>query len=256
MTEAEKPAVESAPSAEAQPREGGDPIARRMLISIVVVCLVVIAGIAALLFYLRPTVVPDVRGKDLPTATTMLDDMVLEVGERGEVATSAVGSGLVVSQAPAPGAKASRHSSVDVTLAVTPVSASVPDVVGKSAEEAQSVLSDALFLPVTVAVYGVEAATGTVVQQQPVPGSSWMTGQRVALAVSAGADNGTAVAVPDLMDKSPDAALSALEAEGLVGAGLVVDIANPEANELVAQLPAAGTLVDPGTTVLMLFKAP
>jgi beta-lactam-binding protein with PASTA domain len=50
-------------------------------------------------------------------------------------------------------------------------------------------------------------------------------------------------------------AMIALQRVGLVGNGVVRDVATPQANTLVDQLPNGGVRVSPGTTVLLLFAA-
>jgi len=107
-----------------------------------------------------------------------------------------------------------------------------------------------------VDVFGLKEAQGTVVGQVPAPGTEWMTGRPVAIAVSAGPDDGTAVEVPDVLGDSVDTALSTLEQSGLVGAGAVVDPTSLESSAVTRQLPEGGAMVRPGTTVLLLFDLP
>ena len=140
-------------------------------------------------------------------------------------------------------------------MAVTPVAEQVPDVVGQDATMTAEVLAKALYLPQPVDVFGTEEPIGTVIGQIPSAGTSWLTGRPVAFSVAAGPDDGGAVKVPDVMGQSPQAALATLESAGLGANGLVRDISQPEANTVVVQLPAGGTLVRPGTTVLLLLIA-
>jgi beta-lactam-binding protein with PASTA domain len=47
-----------------------------------------------------------------------------------------------------------------------------------------------------------------------------------------------------------------LEKAQLLSAGFLTQIATPETNVVVDQLPEGGTVVRPGTTVLLLLRAP
>ena len=140
-------------------------------------------------------------------------------------------------------------------MSVAPVDAPVPDVVGRDAADATAALTEALYIPLIVDVFGPEAA-GTVLDQAPAPGTSWQTGRRVAIGVAAGPDDGTGVKVPDLKGLSLDAAMLKLYEVGLDGTGFLTQINDPQSNLVVDQLPDGGPLVRPGTTVLMLFRAP
>lgn len=222
----------------------------------IVLLSVAIVLILALMFVFRPTVVPDVTMKSAEDATTLILQAGLTRGTTSRIATGSVGSGLVMEQRPAPASRAPRKSSVDITLAVSTENASVPDVAGRDATQAAQVLTDALYLPRRVDVFGVKAAPGTVVAQVPAAGKSWITGRPVAYAVSAGPDDGTAVEVPDLMGMRIDAAFAELRKLGLQPIDFVTNITTPESNVVVAQLPEGGLSVRPGTPVLLLFEAP
>jgi beta-lactam-binding protein with PASTA domain len=214
------------------------------------------ALVGVLLFVLRLVVVPDVTLKSVAEATAIVEHVGLTLGAPGKIATDSVGPGLVAEQSPAPATKAPRRSSVEVTVAVAPVEATVPDVAGRQIAEAQQQLTDALYLPISVSIFETETPRGVVIGQAPSAGASWMTGRPVAMGVAAGPDDGTGVKVPDLKGESLEAAMATLGKAGLAGTGFVVDISTPAANVVVEQMPKGGVVVRPGTTVLMLLKAP
>ncbi len=174
----------------------------------------------AAVFVKRPTVVPDVRLKPAAAATQLIKSAGLKVGRSGQSATGSVGPGLVARQSPAPSTKVPSRSSVDITVSVSPVAADVPVVTGLTAEQAVQKLSDALYLPTSVSVFGT-ATAGVVLDQAPSPGTSWMTGRPVA-----------------------------------IGVAVITQINDPQSNVVVDRLPQGGVVVRPGTTVLLLFKAP
>jgi beta-lactam-binding protein with PASTA domain len=196
-----------------------------------------------------------VTSKPIPDATALLEQAGLRVGMTGRVATSTLGAGRVLSQRPAPSASVPNRSSVDVTVAIAPMPTPVPDVTGRDAASATKSLTDTLFLPLRVDVFGTSGQLENVVEQAPTAGTDWMTGRPVAIAVAAGPAYAGAVAVPALKGKTLDASRAELAKVGLVAAGFLTNITTPQANVVVDQLPEGGVLVRPGTTVLLLLKS-
>ena len=121
---------------------------------------IAVALVFALLFFFRPTVVPDVTLKSVDEATALIVKAGLTLGTKSELATGAVGSGRVMVQSPAPASRAPRKSSVDITVAVTTQRTPVPDLSGTDATSAAQMLVDALYLPRRIDVFGAEAACG------------------------------------------------------------------------------------------------
>lgn len=228
----------------------------RTLIAVTVAVGVVAALLVAAIVYFWPVTVPDIVKKSESDAEAMLGHTALSVGARGRVATTGIAPDHVVVQNPAAGSTAPRHSSVDMTLAVDPVATPVPTVVGLESARAFEVLAQALYDPQSIEVFGLTEPIGVVVDQLPAAGTSYVMGQPVVVAVSAGPDNGTAVKVPDVLGESLDSAQSKLASANLGIGGFEVDIETPESNVVVSQLPKGGVLVGPQTTVLLLLKTP
>ncbi len=228
----------------------------RWLIVVAVVVAVILLLAAAVVIAYRPTVVPDVTLKTVAEATSILEQSGLALGETSQVATSAIGVGLIAEQQPRGSASAAMRSAVDVRVAVQPTESTVPNVTGNDAASAEAALIKSLYQPVSIDVFGVDEQEGTVVGQAPAANARWMTGRPVAIAVAAGPDDGTGVKVPDLTGKSLESALAALDEAGLGGNGLVRDVAAPEANVVVDQLPKGGVIVRSGTTVLIYLEMP
>ena len=225
----------------------------RWLRWVTVVLVVLVAVVVSLVLYFRPTVVPDLVGQPSGGVSAVLDEAGLSLGERSELATTVSEAGLVIEQDPAPDRHVSRHSSVDVTVAVAPVPSAVPDVFGKDEAAAAEQLADALYLMLPVDVFTEEASRGVVVAQLPAPGSEWLTGRPVAVAVSLGPDDGTGVEVPDLTGVSTQSALDTIDKLGLVSSGFVMDPAAVTESVVVSQMPKPGAVVPPGSRVLLLL---
>jgi eukaryotic-like serine/threonine-protein kinase len=212
--------------------------------------------VVALIFVFRPVVVPKVTTLSVKDATTALTNAGLTIGTTGHVATTTVGSSIVVAQSPAPLSKAPRRTSVNVTITASPTDETVPKVTELDVAVATQQLSALLFLPVQIDVFGTSAKAGAVTGQYPPPEMKWRTGLPVAIEVAAGPDNGTAVKVPDLKGKTMNAASAELQKLGLKIAGFNVDIGTSNTNVATTQYPAGGVLVRPGTKVLLLFEQP
>ncbi|SDQ22778.1 Stk1 family PASTA domain-containing Ser/Thr kinase [Quadrisphaera sp. DSM 44207] len=92
-----------------------------------------------------------------------------------------------------------------------------------------------------------EAAVGTVLDQEPRPGTVLEPGARVILTVSSGPE---AVAVPDVSGQTETQAFTTLTGDGF-RVGDVVDEPNPDVDEgrIIRTEPAAGEELAPGATV-------
>ena len=227
----------------------------RWLIGLCIVVAVLIATVVALLAIKRPTIVPDVTMKTVAEANQLIESAGLKVGGSSQTATGSVGPGFVAQQFPAPASTVPRRSSVDITVSVTPTSADVPLVIGLAATQAVKKLTDTLYIPMSVDVFG-PAAQGVVLDQIPSAGTSWMTGRPVAIGVAAGPDDGTGTTVPNLKGDSLDISQAKLAKANLASAGFLTQINDPQANVVVDQLPEGGVVVRPGTTVLLLLRTP
>jgi eukaryotic-like serine/threonine-protein kinase len=231
-------------------------VSTRWLGFVVAVVVVTALVVLFLLLRVRPTEVPRVIQLPIPEATQSLKEAGLVVGRSSKVATTQVGAGMVLSQSPASGTRVPRLSSVDVTIAIPPFVAVVPGVTGMPIKTGTAILTEALFTTTSIVVFTEKDPSGTIVGQVPSKDTTWTTGRPVGLAVSAGPDDGTGVKVPSLKGTPLKAAMSELERLGLRGSGFVTQIKSPADNVVVDQLPAGGTLVGPGSTILLLFEAP
>ena len=124
----------------------------------------------------------------------------------------------------------------------------VPDVVGRTLDDAEAVLADAEFTSTSQTVADWRPA-GTVVAQNPPGGSEAPTGTQVLLSVSDGA--GERPVVPSVVGLSEAEALAALQEAGLAGVVSLVPV-DDEAQYgfVVGQSPGPGELApdQPGVT--------
>ena len=127
------------------------------------------------------TDVPDVTEMTAERASDVLKDAGFKVDTQQQPSSS-VPQGRVISQSPANG-KADKGSTVTIVVSSGAQSGSVPNVVGKDFETAQSTLENAGFQVNTVWVYDDNVATGNVVGQTP---SSAAPGATITIRVSSG----------------------------------------------------------------------
>jgi len=137
-----------------------------------------------------------------------------------------------------PGTSAEPTAAVSATVPA-------PEIVGLSTQKAISVLS-AAGLQLGPTEYEHDASpSGTVFAQQPAPGVDLPKGSSVVVAISKGP---LAPAVPNVIGASAEAAAATLKAAGY--AVRRVDQPGPVKKGLVmAQMPAGGLAVQPGTVV-------
>jgi serine/threonine-protein kinase len=204
-------------------------------------------------WYSKPILVPNVMRLTVGQATSTLENLGLDLGEVRYVATDRIAEQRVVEQSPSFSTSVRRGDEVDVTVAVAPEPADVPDVIGLDAEEASRLLSEALYEVSSIEVFDETKEGGLVLDQLPEGGTEWTTGRRVGIAISAGRDDGTGIAVPNLIGADQVRAELALKDVGLEPLSFIVTTRGTEGRRVVLQLPDAGTNVPPRTTVLLLF---
>ena len=127
------------------------------------------------------TDVPDVTEMTAERASDVLKDAGFKVDTQQQPSSSGP-QGRVISQSPANG-KADKGSTVTIVVSSGAQSGSVPNVVGKDFETAQTTLENAGFQVNTVWVYDDNVATGNVVGQTP---SSAAPGATITIRVSSG----------------------------------------------------------------------
>ncbi len=137
--------------------------------------------------------VPQVVGLTLASAEGRLDKVGLKSGRREENSAT-VEKGRVISASPGEGEKVDKGSTVTLVVSSGPEQADVPDVTGKSFDEAQSTLQNAGF-KVNRTDKESDQDPGTVLSQNPRGGTQADAGSTVALIV---AKEPTQVEVPDV----------------------------------------------------------
>jgi serine/threonine-protein kinase len=129
--------------------------------------------------------VPDVTTRSLSVAKEMLARADLNVGNVVETESESSVE-TVLDQRPLPGAKVSRGSSVDLTIAVAPKNVLVPGLTGLTEEASRQRLTDAGLTEGGREERNADEPAGTIIGQDPVAGTMVPPGTAVNRVVSAG----------------------------------------------------------------------
>jgi len=193
--------------------------------------------------------VPDVVGQQRAAAEGALN----EVGLRAnvvEVASSADEVGKVVSTDPKSGSQVAEGSTVTLNVGKGPDQVAVPDLKGKTVQEAATTLQQAgLTLAATQdeEVVQDEKLVGKIIGQDPAAGSQAAKDTPVRVKVGIAPEK---VSVINVVGQDKATAKSNLESIGLVVNLVDVDSVKPK-DEVISQDPKAGTKLNKGATVTL-----
>ena len=197
-----------------------------------------------------PFPVANVIGFTQERATQELEDAGLEVEPKFKV-IEAVKPGRVIEQDPVPGTIVDPDSTVIITIAKAPPPVVVPTFTGLTLGDAQTLATENHLVLVPTEGQSDTVPVGSVISQDPPPGGEVPQGTEIQIVVSAPP---ATVAVTDVTCLSFGSAKSALQAQGLdavLGGTAPVLPQCPNPNRVAIQDPAAGTVVDVGSTVTL-----
>ena len=193
-----------------------------------------------------PVTVPNVVSMNVDAATAALRKLglKLQIGQRQE--SDNIPENAIAAQDPKDGTKVAPGSAVTVVVSSGPAAATVPDVTGKSTNDAIATLQAAGFDPVFS--YTVQSgAPGTVLRQVPAAGTTAKQGSGVTIMVTASG------VVPETAGMSLDDAKTALVNAGYV-IGNVIPSQEGQPGKVVRTDPVANTQLRPGETVNIIYN--
>jgi beta-lactam-binding protein with PASTA domain/predicted Ser/Thr protein kinase len=158
--------------------------------------------------------------------------------------------GVVISQSPNAGVRVAKNSTVDIHVSRGPPPVEVPNVIGKSRDEAVAALSDAGLKPSVHTVHSAKTPN-TVTGQDPPGGTKVVKGSRVRVNVSSGPQP---VTVPYVVGLSFDQASAQLQSAGFAVARKNIDSDQPK-DRVVDQNPT-GSAAPNSTVTLSVSKGP
>ena len=207
----------------------------------------------------RSVTVPQVQGKSLAQAESILRHHGLKVGKVQYVQNSSVPAGEVSSTSPFGGEPVRPGTVVKVFVSSGPAKRTVPNVTGESEAAARAVLqSDGFAVAVATKTTG-SAPAGSVIAQSPAGGTQATPGSTVTIVVAQKPPN-PKVAVPNVTGDSAARAKSALRAAGFNVSVTTQTVTKKSQDGIVlSQSPSGGTKVDKGATVTLVvgsYKQP
>ncbi|HSC90024.1 MAG TPA: Stk1 family PASTA domain-containing Ser/Thr kinase [Gaiellaceae bacterium] len=200
----------------------------------------------------KPIAVPNVEGLRETLAVNQLESRDIQY-EIVEEPSTEQPKGFVFDQDPEGGKRIDRATDV-VRLHVStgPPTTEVPDVRGRSRDDAVAALTDAKLEPNVVKVNS-EKPVDTVIAQSPKPGETVEEGTAVRINVSAGPKP---VAVPSVLGQPFESATATLQAAGFAVARRDAD-SNQPGGTVIDQSPAGGSTAAKGATItLTVSKGP
>jgi serine/threonine-protein kinase len=135
--------------------------------------------------------VPDVRRRPLTDARFIIEQSRLILGEVHPTYSDSVSAGTIINQDPAPGASLQRGTAVYLSVSKGPETVILPDLVGRSLDDARRALSQlGVTLREVTQVTRTDVPPGQVVATTPAARTSIKHGDGVTLAVAAAAAPG------------------------------------------------------------------
>lgn len=194
--------------------------------------------------------IPDLVNKTQDEAEQIVKDLKLKLVVKSEEYNENVEEGKIISQDPAyqENYTIKEHSEISVVISKGTETVEVPDVVGKTREEAEKLLKDAGLVAEITEENDEKVEAGIVLSQDIEDGETVNKGSTVKLVVSKGSAI-VNVEVPSLVGKTEQEARNLL-----TEAGLKVNVVNDEDESkndgvVLRQSKDAGTEVQEGTTI-------
>ncbi len=192
--------------------------------------------------------VPEVTSFTEEDARSVLGDAGFTNIRTELVFDSDVEPGRVVEQDPAAGEDAPLSAQITLRVSQGAEERVVPDVSGRTAQEAEAILRQAEFNVTQRKENHPSIPADTVIRTAPTAGTLLEKGDSVELVVSAGPEQ---VIVPSVIEKTEDTARS-----DLTTAGFKVNVVeqalppgDPDNGRVISQDPAGGSRADRGSTV-------
>lgn len=184
--------------------------------------------------------VPDVKGNSYEEACSILKNAGFETDFGGNEYSKDVDDGKVSRTDPEGKSRAAKGSTVKVYISKGKETVDIPSVVGKSENEATSILEAAGFNVSVDYDYSDKYDEGKVMSQSPNAGQKADKGSTVTIIVSNGSG---LVEVPNVVGMTYEAAKAALQSAGFNVA------TSGSGNKVVSQNPLSGNKIAKGSTI-------
>jgi eukaryotic-like serine/threonine-protein kinase len=190
--------------------------------------------------------VPGVVGERQPVAERRMEEAGFRTDVRRETSDD-VPEGRVISTSPPENSQLEKGRTVVLVVSSGPEQVEVPDVTGRSEDEARSALEAAGLRAEASQEESTEQEPGTVLRQEPGGGARVDEGSSVAIVVAQAPPEEE---VPDVLDEEEDAARAALRDAGFEVRVRREDVETPDEHGIVLdQNPPGGQQLREGSRV-------
>ncbi len=131
----------------------------------------------------RMVTVPDLRGKTLASAKTLLESKGLKLGEATNTTNGSYKPGEICDQSEAPGTSIMSGTAINVFVCESDTNSTVPNVLGQVEVQAKAMLKNSGFEAVVVYVAPEGESVGTVLKQEPAEQETAPAGSSVTIYV-------------------------------------------------------------------------
>lgn len=231
------------------------------VVIIAVIIILIIAGRSGLLSFGRSqessdaqstemVIMPVVVGQDVDAARQALVDKGL-IPELTYEESDDYSEGIVMDASVKEGTQIPVGTTVTLTVCSTESQVEVPDVVGKTSENAQSILSEQGFSVIVNQESSDDVDEGKVISQSPDAGTEADRGSSVTISVSTGPDTSNQVQMPDLIGMTEQEARATLNALGLKAGNVRTVVTDDTSNAglVISQDVDEGETLEKGTAV-------
>lgn len=198
--------------------------------------------------------VPDVVGRQMALATQLLEARKLRVNV-AETYDEKTPPGQVVSQSPEAGSSVKEDRVVTIYVSRGGEELTMPDVKGLARRAAEEKLGKMGLKVGHVYEKEADSDTGTILAQEPAPGTKIVKGSSVDLTISKGKQI-KLVRVPDYTGGTVEAARTGLASIRLQVGTVTRQIDKQAAGTILSQTPAGGASVEEGTEVNFVVAEP
>jgi len=190
--------------------------------------------------------VPDLSGMTYEEAEVALKDSKLSIEKGDEVIDNDFEAGLIVSQIPTSGSKVKAGKSVVVSISKGVKEGMVPNIIGKSLEDALFLLDKYGFNEGSTTVEASDMPKDIVIKQSPEAGSEEKPGATIDISVSEGPQE----TAPDVVGMNILDAEAVLKSADLKVGDIVYEMSDVYAKDIVIwEQDVKGANLKPGTTV-------
>ena len=224
---------------------------RKKIIGIVALAVIVVGIIGSIFVFgsKKNIEVPDLKGMTLEEAEQKVKEVNLKIEVDGYEESDKVKRDGIISQNPEAGTKVAKGEIIKVKISKGNVKGIVPNLIGKTQDEAKQMAEEYGFSIGTVSEKASDKPKGTVIEQSPKAGAkaSGVTSINIVISDGSGKEK---VEVPNLLGMTKEAAKKSLENLGLK-LGKVTEGVSDEygKDQIIWQSYNSGTKVEKNETV-------